>query len=192
MKKNTLIILLVAAILLIGGAVYLFEKNELPFFVQNTEQSKLVNGDFEMILPAGWAQVEETMGALAMAKKPEEKIDDPAAEKIGFKSYLAVSYDVLDGRDLSGYMQDVKNELPHFVPDTTFGEEKDMSVDGQPAKTLEVDMEKDGAALRSLIVAVEGKNKDIWTISFSTTKSNWDKYEKSFLDAVDTFKLLKE
>jgi len=52
MKKNTLIALLVAAVLVIAGALYYYigQKDSLPVG-QNTEQSKLVNEDFEITLP---------------------------------------------------------------------------------------------------------------------------------------------
>lgn len=193
MKKNILIIIIAIIVVLAGALCYSFEKGliSIPQMGQKAEQAKLVNDDFEMTLPSGWKQSQESMGAIAMANNPDEKIDDPAAEKIGFKSYLAVSYDGLAERDMSGYMNDMKSELSRLIANISLGEEKDLTVNGRPAKSIELEMDKEGAMIKAMIVAVEGKNKDVWMISFDTTKNSWEKYKQSFLDSVNTFTLKK-
>lgn len=193
MKKNILIIIIAVVVVLAGALCYSFEKGliSIPQMGQEAEQAKLVNDDFEMTLPSGWKQSQESMGAIAMANNPDEKIDDPAAEKVGFKSYLAVSYDGLAERDMSGYMNDMKSELSRLIANISLGEEKDLTVNGRPAKSIELEMDKEGAMIKAMIVAVEGKNKDVWMISFDTTKNSWEKYKQSFLDSVNTFTLKK-
>jgi len=69
--------------------------------VNNQIQNKLVTDDFEVTLPAGWEKTAPAIGASAMAVNRNEKLDDPAAQKINFKSYLAVSYDTLQGKGMS-------------------------------------------------------------------------------------------
>ncbi len=154
-------------------------------------QNKLVTDDFEINLPEGWIQITPTLGASAMAVNNNEQSSDPAVQKINFKSYLAVSYDTLQGRSLSEYMQAVKIGLQELVPGVSFAEEHDATINGRFARAIEADMTQQGVDFKVLMAAVKGEGDDVWTISFNTTKSNWDGYKEAFSNVANSFSLKK-
>src|SRR3989344_4337747 len=78
-------------------------------------QNKLVTDDFEVGLPTDWRQTAPATGASAMAIKANEHMYDPAAQKINFKSYFALSYDTLQGKNKSEYAQTVKSGLQQAI-----------------------------------------------------------------------------
>jgi len=199
MKNKLLITILLIVVAVVCVFYYFKQNNKLPeegVIQQNQEnisqnKGKMVTDDFQIDIPEGWKNVPEpSMGVSAMAVNSSEGTDDPAIELINFKSYVAVSYDTLNGRNLAGYMQDVKNGLTQLVPEKVFfGDENDTVINGMNARKLELEMIQQGADFKVLIVAVEGNNGDVWTISFNTAKSNWDSYKEEFLSVVDSFTL---
>ena len=159
----------------------------------NTEQSqsKLVTDDFDINLPAGWRQTAPAMGASAMAVNANEHIDDPAAQKINFKSYFAVSYDTLQGKNMSEYAQTVKSGLQQAISNAVFTKEQDMTINGRSARAMEVELTQQGVNFTILMVIVKGQGDDVWVMSFNTTKSSWEGYKETFYDIANSFSLKK-
>lgn len=211
MKNKVLILGLIILVIVSAAALFYFSKkgdlvSNLP---ENVVQengngakednqtdggqlpNKLVTDDFEINIPEGWIQITPTLGASAMAVNNSEQSSDPAVQKINFRSYLAVSYDTLQGRSLSEYMQAVKVGLQELVPEVSFAEERDAAINGRPARAVEADMAQQGVNFKVLMVAVRGEGDDVWTISFNTTKSNWDGYKEAFSSVADSFSLKK-
>ena len=201
MKNKALIALIVLVAALAFFGFYYLKQDKPPEGninqenqeITNEEQSqnKLVTDDFEIDIPEGWIQIAPAMGASAMAANNSEQSSDPAVQKINFKSYLAVSYDTLQGRSLSEYMQTVKIGLQELVPEVSFNEEHDVTINGRNAQAMEVEMSQQGVDFKVLIVAVKGDNDDVWTISFNTTKSSWDGYKEIFSGVANSFNLKK-
>lgn len=152
-------------------------------------QSKLVTDDFEIGLPAGWRQTAPAIGASAMAVNVDEDIDDPAAERINFKSYFAVSYDTLQGKDVSEYLQTVKNGLQQAISSVVFTKDQDMTINGRSAHAMEAELAQQGVDFKILMVVVKGQGNDFWVISFNTTKSSWGGYKETFYGVADSFSL---
>ena len=159
--------------------------------VNNQIQNKLVTDDFEVTLPAGWEKTAPAIGASAMAVNRNEKLDDPAAQKINFKSYLAVSYDTLQGKGLSEYLQTVKNGLSQIVSNVVFTNEQDVMINGRSAHALEAELAQQGVNFKILMVVITGQGEDVWVMSFNTIKSSWDGYQETFSDMVQSFSLKK-
>ena len=159
----------------------------------NTEQSqgKLVTDDFDVNLPAGWRQTVPAMGASAMAVNANESINDPAAQKINFKSYFAVSYDTLQGKSMSEYEQIVKSGLQQTISNVVFTKEQDMTINGKSAHALEAELTQQGVNFKILMVVVRGQGDDVWVMSFNTTKSSWDGYKETFYGVANSFNLKK-
>ena len=159
----------------------------------NNEQSqnKLVTDDFEVTLPAGWEKTAPAMGTSAMAVNRNEKLDDPAAQKINFKSYFAVSYDMLQGKSLSEYLQTVKNQLSQTISNVVFANERDIMINGRSARAIEAELTQQGVNYKILMVVVTGKGDDVWVMSFNTIKSSWDGYKETFSDVAKSFSLKK-
>ncbi len=152
--------------------------------------NKLETDDFTLTLPAGWNRTSPVLGAVAMALKTDEHLGD-AAEKIHFQSYIAVSYDTLDGKGLSEYVTTVKNALRQVSANITFGDEADTTVGGRPAHTMEASFNQAGVDFKVLMSMVTGEGEDVWTVSCNTTRDAWDGYKNLFSDTARTFVLNK-
>ena len=208
MKNKIVIIVLIIVVVVVatGISFYFIQKNKAPVnsvgnIVPSSQsevnnptnseqsQSKLVTDDFEISLPEGWQKTEPVMGALAMAVKADEQLTDPAAQKIHFRSYFAVSYDTLQGKSLSEYMQGVKNYLQQITSGIVFAQEHDMIINDQPARAFEASFIQQGVNFKILMVAVKGAGDDVWVISFNTLQGTWTEYQKIFSDIASSFKL---
>ena len=206
-NKITFIILIIVAVtVVVGISFYFIKKNKAPTnFVENTtlpsqsevnnqtnseqSQNKLVTDDFEINLPGGWRETAPAMGASAMAVNADEQLTDPAAQKINFRSYFAVSYDTLQGKSLSEYMQGVKNYLQQITSGIVFAQEHDMIINDQPARAFEASFIQQGVNFKILMVAVKGAGDDVWVISFNTLQDTWTEYQKIFSDIAGSFRL---
>jgi len=157
----------------------------------NSEQSqnKLVTDDFEINLPVGWRKTAPAIGSSAMAVKANEQLNDPAAQKINFRSYFAVSYDTTQGKSLSEYMQTVKNQLQQTIPGAVFAQEHDTTINGKAARAFEADFNQKGVNFKILMVAIKGSGNDVWVISFNTLQSTWVEYQEIFSNIANSFKL---
>lgn len=154
-------------------------------------QSKIITDDFSIDLPVGWKQTPPAMGASVMAVNANENINDPASQKINFKSYFAVSYDTLKGKSINEYSQTIKDGLSRTFPDVVFAKEQDIAINGNSAHVMEVELIQQGVNFKILMVAVVGHGDDAWVMSFNTTKSGWDGYKETFSDVVKSFSLKK-
>lgn len=154
-------------------------------------QNKLVTDDFSLDLPTGWKKIQASIGASAMAINANENINDPAVQKINFKSYLAVSYDVFQGKTISEYAQTVKTGLEQAIPGVVFTKEQEITMNGKSASAIEAEMTQQGVDFKVLVIAVKGEGEDVWVISFNTVKSSWLKYKDTFYSTAESFSLKK-
>lgn len=167
-------------------------QNKTPAVSQGkTEQpqNKLVTDDFSIDLPAGWRQTAPAMGASAMAVNADENINDLAAQRINFQSYLAVSYDTLQGKSMSAYLQTVKSGLQQAISSVVFTKDQDMTINGRSAHAIEAELTQQGVNFKILMAVVGGQGEDVWVISFNTTESSWDGYKEMFYSIAGSFSL---
>lgn len=207
MKNKIVIIVLIIVLTVIIAVGFYFikqnkpsdghiENNVLPN--QNMEgnqtnseqlQNKLVTDDFEITLPVGWQKTTPAIGSSAMAVKNNEQLNDPAAQKINFRSYFAVSYDTTQGNSLDEYTQTVKSQLQQAISGIIFAQERDMTINGKVARAFEADFNQQGVNFKVLIIIIEGMNDDVWVISFNTLQSTWAEYRDTFSDIANSFSL---
>ena len=114
----------------------------------------LVSDDFSIDLPQGWEGRPAPMGASAMAINVNEEINDPAAKKINFQSYFAVSYDTLQERSNEEYIQYTKDSLTLVSPEISFAEEKQMTIGSKDAYAIEVGVTRQGIDFKILLILV--------------------------------------
>lgn len=212
MENKTIAVILIVAVVVAGvlvGVYFIRHNKPLANFSQNTEQqnqtstqdvnladigqpqSKIITDDFSIDLPAGWKQTAPAMGASAMAVIENENINDPAAQKINFKSYFAVSYDTLKGKNINDYSQTIKDGLSQTFPDAVFSNEQNIIINGNSAHTIEVEFVQQGVNFKILMVAIAGQEKNAWVISFNTTKNAWDGYKEMFYSVANSFIIKK-
>ena len=160
----------------------------------NSEQSqnKIATDDFSITLPEGWSKTIDTIpGVVAMAANPNEKISDDAAQKINFKSYLAISSDALSGKTLPEYTQLVKEELETAIPNPIFSNENALTINNKPARAFEMEMTQLGVNFKVLLVAIQESEDSVWFLSYNTVKNSWENYKESFSESVRSFILKK-
>lgn len=216
-NKIIIILIVVVIILGAGFAVYFIKKNKSTAGIEgnsaqnqnsipeelsskndiagNTQtaneeqlQNKIVTDDFSITLPMGWSKTIDTMpGVAALAANPNEKINDAAAEKINFKSYLAISPDTLSGKNLEEYTQSVKSEIQKSVSGTVFSNENALTINKRSARAIEAEMTQQGVNFKVLIVIINGDGDNVWVLSYNTTKSSWDGYKEYFAGSANSF-----
>jgi len=202
--KNKKILYIVIVVLVIGSGLFFFLRkgnNKLPVNpskniaqqtnIEQTQNKKIVTDDFEINVPAGWEKTAPAMGSSAMAVKTDENLNDPAAQKINFKSYFAVSYDTLQDKNMSEYLQIVKNGLQQTVPGVVFTKDQDMTINNRSAHAIEAELTQQGVNFKILLTVIAGEGKDVWVMSFNTTKNAWDGYKETFYSVADSFSLKK-
>ena len=179
-------IVLLFAVLSVAGLCYFGKADKAD---NQLSQNKLVTDDFELILPHGWTKSDPAAGVSAMAVNADEKLDDPAARQINFKSYFAVSRDTLQDGGPIEYMKVIEDSLRQIIPGISFSEERDMEISGRNARAVKAEMNQKGVDFNALMVSIKGEGNDVWTISFSTTKNKWEEYKESFFSVANSFKL---
>ena len=208
MRNKIAIIVSIIVIVAIAAVIgfYFIQKNKAPAsLIENNmplrqsgandqisseqSQNKLITDDFEINLPEGWRKTAPAMGSSAMAVNADEQLNDPAAQKINFRSYFAVSYDTLQGESLNEYLQGVKSQLQQTISGVVFAQEHDTTINGKAARAFEASFIQQGVNFKILIVAVKGTGDDVWIISFNTLQSAWAEYQKTFSDIAGSFSL---
>ncbi len=190
--KNVILILVVVGIIAgIAFGINYLKRKEL-MFGGLVAQSELATNDFSLNLPKGWQRAEAGIGISAMAVNIEENVTDPAAQKINFKTYLAVVYDTLQNRTLGDYLQSAKNGLRQAVPSVVFAKEEELSVNGRPTFTLEAELTQQGVNFYVLMAMIKGEGDDVWVMSFNTVKDSWQEYKKEFYNTINSFTLKKQ
>jgi len=160
-----------------------------PRAQKEKKENILVKDNFSVNIPEGWIEVAASVGVSAMVVNTNEEMTDPAAKKINFKSYFAVSYDMLQGKTISEYLQTVKSGIEQTIPNVVFTKDQDTTIGGRSAHAIESELAQQGVDFKVLIVVVKGQGDNVWVISFNTTKSSWDGYKETFYSIADSFSL---
>ena len=198
MKNKILIIILIifGSVLAVLAGIYFTKQNRTPLDSSNQtnieqSQNKIITDDFFINLPVGWKQTAPAIGTSVMAIDTNEIVADPAAQKINFKSYFAVSYDTLQGKKLDDYLQTVKNGLSQTISNVVFTNEQDLLINDRPAHAMEAELTQQGVNFKILLIVITGQEEDVWVMSFNTTKNGWNGYKETFYDIADSFSLKK-
>jgi len=206
MKKLLIITaIVVAAIVIAGASLFFFGKKGIPADsagapkdtgrppMEQTASKETggnpsyVGDDFTFIPPTGWIQV-RLPGTLVSYQNPAEiHPKGSPADKINFKSYIAVSFDNANGQALDAVVNLVKRQTQSVVPAIVFTSINDGMVGGQPAKFLEADLLMQDVDFK-VMVAVVLKGDKYFTISYNTTAEKWPEYRDMFYNVAASFK----
>jgi len=191
MNKKTLIIFLVLLlILIIVLLVYFFifrpslQKNN----EEMTDKGILEKEGYSIKLPEGWQEVESVFGASATIVNAKEEIIEPNAQKINFRSYYSVINDNLAENSPEDYFKKITESLKQSFPDINIIKEEDKAAFGNKIHFIETEIRQQDIDF-SVLLAVITKDKNVWTISFNTLKSNWEKYKELFYQIAGDFKI---
>ncbi|MFA5368663.1 MAG: hypothetical protein WC303_01485 [Candidatus Paceibacterota bacterium] len=162
------------------------EKNFIP--TDSLKSSNPYVGDyFTFIPPTGWIQVEMPNTLVAYQNAKEVHPKNSAAEKIHFKSYMAVSFDNINEGKLNEIVDLVKRQVESAVPSISFTSEIERKIDGQSAKVLEADLFMQDVNFKIMLVVILNKDK-YFTISDNTTAEKWPEYRESFNNVLESLK----
>ena len=187
----SVIIILVAAV----GIYFLDQKKPASPGEENNQQTeepqKIVTEEFSMDVVRGWRQVEPPAEFSAMAANQGEVIEDPKAQEINFKSYFALSHRDLQEQSSEEFFQEIKEGLQQSIPGIVFTLEQNEVINENPAQILEAEFNQQEVDFKVLIAVIEGDADDVWTMSFNTLKSSWDKYRDLFYESAQSFVVKK-
>ena len=187
MNKKTLIILVTLFIILaalILAYFFIFKETSTQ---QNT-QGKIEKDGFIIDLPEGWGETEAVSGSLATAFNSNELINNENAQKVGFRSYYSVIYDVFSEENNENYLKKIKNSLQQSFPEVKLSDGESQTPDGTTIYYIEADLNQQDIDFKVLL-AVNIKNNDVWIISFNTLKENWEGYKNLFYQIAENFKI---
>jgi hypothetical protein len=200
MTKKTKIIIITAAVIVLAGltGLYFIKQNRNTIPVNSNpensveqKQEKIVTEYYSIDLPVGWKQTESVPEVSAMAFYLDEKVTDPAIQKLNFKSYLTINSDTLGNRSMADYLQEIRNSLTQAVTKAVFAKEQDLTINDNLSHEMEIEIIQEGTDFKLLMVIVKGKEDDVWTIMFDTTKDNWDGYKDMLYTSANSFVVKK-
>ncbi len=199
--KKTLIVGLFFSILLFSGCSlkkaenYSQDNNQvgrdpnLPQITNN--ESRLVARDaFSLEAPAVWKESPAMMpGVSLMMVNSAETPERPEVKKINFRSYFSVTYATLGGKTLEQYRASLKDKLTQMVTEISFQDLEPITIDGRPVQVFSADLTQQGVDFKFLMFVAEGKDKDVWMISFNTLAESLSGYQDLFYKIADSFRV---
>jgi len=179
---NPKILIILVVVIVFGAAGFFLYQNSL-----SGGGNVLAKNDFSIEIPEGWAESAASAGVSAIVVNAGEEVTDPAAEKINFRTYYAVTYDVLGGKTQEEYPQYFKEALEESVPGIEFVAEG--ALEGKDAYAIQADISQQGADFRIWFVIYKGEGDGIWIVSFNTPKSSWEGYKDLFYRVAASFEV---
>jgi electron transfer flavoprotein alpha subunit len=156
---------------------------------QSSKENLLDREDFSILLPEGWQEAETGDTVSAVVINTAEEITDPKAQAINFKTYFAVNHDLLQGAGVAEYAQAFKAQISQMDTTAVFSQERETTVNGQPALAFEVDMMQEEIDFKVLVVVIKGASDDVWILTFNTLENNWAGYINLFSQIINSFKI---
>jgi flagellar basal body-associated protein FliL len=213
MNKSFSTLLIIIILFVLAAMAYWFLTSQIDFSGENSPVANIVNNvvpntssennvnqnqpsnenilatdDFSLTYPTPWRQVSSITGVSAMLIRVNENITNPAAKKMNFQTYLAVSYDFSEGKTKEQVVEYLKNELYLVLPEAIFSQENFLTINGREAYATEITFRKSGLDFRVLEVVVWGNENDLWVLSYNTLEELWqdnvsdfEKMTKSFI-----------
>ena len=156
----------------------------------NTESRLVAKGAFSLEAPANWKESPALMpGISLMMVNSTETSERSEVKKINFKSYFSISYATLDGKTLDEYTISLKDKLTRMVAGITFQDLEPTIIDGRPAKVFNANLTQQGVDFKLLMFVAEGKDKDVWMISFNTLATSLSEYQDLFFKMATSFRV---
>jgi len=191
MKRNILTI--VISILLISlGAVtaYNFFNNKIVSSMSFSRQGKIDTDYFTLELPAEWETQEPAPEPFILrATYIKDNSKDSSAQKINYETSLSITHEILDGTTLLEYVTLLEDKIKNMTGDTIIRSEGETAFNNDPAYLIDVEMKDNGIEFKNIIVVIQGKQDDAWTISFNTPKLDWSDTAVQFYKVLNSFQL---
>jgi hypothetical protein len=148
----------------------------------------LEKSSFSIKLPEGWDEINtEQSTTTAMVVYLKEAIEDPVAQQKNFRSYYSIIGGATEDQSPINQVEKLKKNLSDKINGIIFSQETANKINGHEAYSLELKFTQQGADLRVLIVFVEGKDNEIWRLSFNSIESQWIKNKSLFYQLAGSF-----
>ncbi|GEM_PF-1441221 len=146
--------------------------------------------DFSVVIPEGWTKSQQSLPGtlLTLYKIGESHADDPNAQKINFKSYIAISFDRTQGKTLSQILDMTKQILLQTLPSAKINVLPQEIIDSQKADLIEIRLTQMDVQFK-VLVAVVVKGDTYFTVSANTTEKKWTSYKADFYKALKSMTL---
>lgn len=146
--------------------------------------------DFSIVIPEGWQKSAQPLpgSLLTIYKINEDHSSDLNAQKINFKSYIAVSFDNREGRTRPQLLDLVKQSLTQISQNAKFSGFTEKPVNDQPADFGELSITQQNVNYKVLIVLII-KGDKFFTISANTTALKWPDYKDLLYQTAKSIKL---
>jgi hypothetical protein len=169
-----------------------FPKSNQSKINENLNSNKESNGpyvgeDFTIISPPGWIQSHMPSTLVSFHNPDENHPKGSAAEKINFKSYMAVSFDNAQGKKLEEIIETTKQQIQGVASSVSFDSETAGTIDNQPVKFIEASLNQQNVDFK-VLMAIVTKDEKYFTISANTTSEKWMSYRDTFYNTINSFK----
>jgi hypothetical protein len=194
---NKKIILAVVIVVVATAAVFIGFKlgsNNQPvslddLLYQDVKTDLIEKEEYSFKPLAGWKESRPPAGVNLMLVNTEEKTGDEALDRINFKSYLAVSYDTLNGRNETEYIDYLKEQIRQASANVNFLSENSQRINNNDAYVMEAEIAQGGANFKVLIAVIGDTGEGRWILSFNTGQITWENYRDEFYQTIDSFRL---
>jgi hypothetical protein len=191
MKRNILIIIVSIILISLGAiATYEFFNNKIVSSMPMSRQGQIDTNYFKLVLPSGWETQEPAPEKFVLkATYIKNNSKDPLARKINYKTNLYIAREELDGKTLSGYVSLLNDKIKKVNSDSIIHSENETIFNGNQAYLVDVELKDNGIEFKSIAGVVQGKNDDVWVISFNTPKLDWITTAAQFYGVLNSFQL---
>jgi len=175
MKKIMIFVLMVLVVWL---AVYKLLPKKTKQIVPGKNEIVDKN-EFSILLPNGWREVDPLAEGVMMSAIDNKISEDKKAKERNYRTNLNITFDKLEEKTVEEYTKFLQEEIKKIIAGVNFENEKENG--------FEAEVNQEGIDFKSKVVIYQGKQGDVWTISFNTTKSEWPKYSIIFNEILKNF-----
>lgn len=153
-------------------------------------ENKYEGEDFFIVIPEGWDKSQQPLPGtlLTLYKNKEDHTDDPNAQKINFKSYMAISFDRIQGKTKGRILDMVKQSLLQLSPSAKITALPEETFNNQTADLIEINLSQQDVNFK-VLVAIVIKGDKYFTLSANTTEKKWASYKEDFYKALKSLRL---
>lgn len=160
--------------------------NSLPVNANATSSERYQGDGFSLLQPQGWTKGQIPSTLVSFHNSSETHPDGSAAAKINFKSYIAVSFDNLQGKTLEDVNTLTVNNITAAIPSAKVFATSDETIAGKPAKFSAMELNQQDVDYTVLMVLIDGGDK-YYSMSFNTTKEKWIRSKDDFYTIARSF-----
>lgn len=177
-----------------GGSSVDEEKETEPKKEEILKETRLIKDDFEITLPPGWEEAASPPeSVLVMGIDSREDVSAGIFKKLDFRTNFSIkskSRQQYTGiSDLGAYVESIKTSLAQAIPGINFTREEQKTISGNRAIFVECESMQQGADFKTLLVFIETSDLVVYALSFNSFLDSWAKYQDSFYQIAESFKL---